>query len=694
MSQSPGPSSHNVAYRPEIDGLRAVAVLGVILNHFSERWLPGGYLGVDIFFVISGFVITASLSRRPAEGLWDLMLGFYSRRIRRLLPALLLCVGVTALLLCLVSYEPGQMLGVGWRSLFGFSNITLYRLAVDYFGPAAALNPFAHTWSLGVEEQFYLIFPLLIWFSGFGRSGAAGSRRLLLFLLPLSVVSLVVFSQRLGVDFPAAYYLLPSRFWELGVGCLMFVLLKRSFSLSQDAGEDASEGPSRCGETDQSRWALPPLPLLLGLGVLMAAPLGFGLLPVASSVGITALLLASLRPSTAAYGLLSSPPMVFVGLLSYSLYLWHWSVLSLSRWTIGLQPKTMPLQALLILLLAYLSWRFVERPCRQTAWWPQRWRVVASGLALAGLGSLGLQGLARKGPALLYRGNPQAGEFSMAATPTGTGRDCSSPGQFRLLMVGDSHAHHFQAASDHLCERHGMRYSEAAVIGVPYPPIYYTNSTTGINEEQAITHAQVAELRWQALGQASGLPQGNKGVVVLSSRSPLYFDPGFLAEKSLLRSQHFSPQTSQPISRESALASWAKQVGRLADSHPETRFVIFLPTPEFGSGVPMETCRPQWFRPVLPTDCQGVDRQGLNRFAAYLRQQLAGQLANRPNVVLYNPADALCPAKGLCPRQRNGYLLYSDGDHLSAYGAVTVMDDFVAFLNRQNGKQAAVPKLP
>ena len=152
MSQSTGPASSNLAYRPEIDGLRAVAVLGVILNHFSERWLPGGYLGVDVFFVISGFVITASLARRPAEGLGDLMLSFYSRRIRRLLPALLLCVGVTALLLCLVSYDPGQMLGVGWRSLFGFSNITLYRLAVDYFRPAAALNPFAHTWSLGVEE--------------------------------------------------------------------------------------------------------------------------------------------------------------------------------------------------------------------------------------------------------------------------------------------------------------------------------------------------------------------------------------------------------------------------------------------------------------------------------------------------------------------------------------------------------------
>jgi peptidoglycan/LPS O-acetylase OafA/YrhL len=683
VSQSPGAAHRNAAYRPEIDGLRAVAVVGVILNHFSEGWLPGGYLGVDVFFVISGFVITASLARRPAEGMGDLMLGFYSRRVRRLLPALLLCVGITALLLTLVSYDPGQMLGVGWRSLFGFSNISLYRLAVDYFRPAAALNPFAHTWSLGVEEQFYLLFPLLIWFSGFARNGAAGSRRLVLLLLPLSVLSLVVFGQRLGVDFPAAYYLLPSRFWELGVGCLVFLLLQRR----SPQGENIEAAASDDLEADQARWPLPPLPLLLGLGVLMAAPLDFGLLPVVSSVAITALLLGCLRPSTAAHGWLSTPPLVFVGLLSYSLYLWHWSVLSLSRWTIGVHPWTMPLQALLIVLLAYLSWRFVECPCRRTPWWPQRWRVVASGLALAALGTLGLQGLARKGPTLLYRGNPQSAEFSLAATPRGT--DCSTPGHFRLLMVGDSHAHHFKAAADHLCGRYGMGYGESAVIGVPYPPVFYTNLTTGVNEEQAMAYAQAAEQRWQALAQEPGLPKGNQGVVVLSSRSPLYFDPGYLAEESLKRSQHFSPQTNEPVRREAALATWAEQVGRLADLHPQTRFVLFLPTPEFGSGVPMETCRPQWFRPVLPTDCQGVDRQGLDRFNAYLRQQLAGLLASHPNVVLYNPADALCPTKGPCPRRRHGYLLYSDGDHLSAYGAVTVLDDFVAFLHRQKGSQPA-----
>ena len=182
-----GSGDRAAPYRPEIDGLRAVAILAVLLNHLGPAVLPGGYLGVDVFFVISGFVITASLASRPAASLSDLLLGFYARRIRRLLPALLLFVLVAATALCLVNPDPGLMLGVGWRSLFGVSNLILHKLAVEYFRPAIGLNPFAHTWSLGVEEQFYLLFPLLVWLSGFARFGRIGSRRLSWLLLPLEI---------------------------------------------------------------------------------------------------------------------------------------------------------------------------------------------------------------------------------------------------------------------------------------------------------------------------------------------------------------------------------------------------------------------------------------------------------------------------------------------------------------------------
>jgi len=157
------------SYRPEIDGLRALAILVVIINHTRKEILPSGYLGVDIFFVISGFVITSSLSNYESAGLSDFLLGFYSRRLKRLVPALAVFVALVSVLLCIVNADPGVMLGLGRRALFGVSNIQLFKEATNYFSTSTELNPFTHTWSLGVEEQFYLLFPLLVWAAGYGR---------------------------------------------------------------------------------------------------------------------------------------------------------------------------------------------------------------------------------------------------------------------------------------------------------------------------------------------------------------------------------------------------------------------------------------------------------------------------------------------------------------------------------------------
>ena len=280
-------------------------MLAVILHHLSPRLLPGGYLGVDVFFVISGFVITGSLAQRPASGLGDLMLSFYGRRIRRLLPALLVCVLITAVALCLVNPEPGQMLGVGWRSLFGVSNLILHKLAVDYFRPAAELNPFTQTWSLGVEEQFYLLFPLLVWFSGFARTGRVGSRRLLWLLIALVVASCGVFVHQLRVDVPGAFFLLPGRFWELGVGCLLWLSLSLRNPNALDPG--APPAPLEAVPDGRVGIAAPihlPLPLaaLLALVAVTALPLPFGMVPVAAAVALTALLLGTVRAGTAAHG--------------------------------------------------------------------------------------------------------------------------------------------------------------------------------------------------------------------------------------------------------------------------------------------------------------------------------------------------------------------------------------------------------
>ena len=162
-SCSTPPSAQANSYRPEIDGLRALAVIAVIVNHFNHQILPSGYLGVDVFFVISGYVITSSLLGRLNIGIGEFLLDFYLRRVKRLLPALVVMVALTALLIRLFDPNPQASIITGVASLFGFSNIFLFYQATDYFGPNALLNTFSHTWSLGVEEQFYLVFPIFMY---------------------------------------------------------------------------------------------------------------------------------------------------------------------------------------------------------------------------------------------------------------------------------------------------------------------------------------------------------------------------------------------------------------------------------------------------------------------------------------------------------------------------------------------------
>lgn len=155
-------------YRNEIDGLRAIAVMAVILNHLDHSLIQSGFLGVDIFFVISGFVITSSLARFSREAtFWQFCGNFFEKRVKRLLPTLLFCVLVTGLLICYLNPNPSASIRTGIFSLFGLSNVFLFLKDSDYFAQSSSANVFTQTWSLSVEEQFYLLFPIMVWSTGY-----------------------------------------------------------------------------------------------------------------------------------------------------------------------------------------------------------------------------------------------------------------------------------------------------------------------------------------------------------------------------------------------------------------------------------------------------------------------------------------------------------------------------------------------
>jgi len=344
-------SSSHVA---SITGLRAIAVLAVVLYHLDAAWMPGGFVGVDVFFVISGFVVAHSVTGRPSATWRAFLAEFYTRRFLRLYPALLAYVAAaTSLsLLFIPLVEPTRDFErFGAAAALGLSNFMLKDADAGYFSVASDFNPFTHTWSLAVEEQYYLLFtlfafPLLV-------RGSERVRAWLTALLAAAAAASLAYCAVMTVQAPAfAFYMLPTRFWELALGLLVRIAMDAR-AVRGWAGRRA-----RLGEAV----ALIALAVLLW-SCFATAEHGFpwpgALLPCSA----TAALLAALwlwRDCRVAR-LLARPLPLWIGLASYSLYLWHWGVIVFMRWTVGVDTLALQLVALAATFaLGGASYRWIE----------------------------------------------------------------------------------------------------------------------------------------------------------------------------------------------------------------------------------------------------------------------------------------------------------------------------------------------
>jgi peptidoglycan/LPS O-acetylase OafA/YrhL len=344
------PAAH-AKYRPDIDGLRAVAILPVLFYHLGTRLAPGGFVGVDVFFVISGYLITSLISAEMHQGTYSIT-NFYVRRARRIFPALFFMCAVTALfvlLFCLPSDAKRFSSALAAATLFG-SNIYFY-LTADYFAAAATTQPLLHTWSLAVEEQFYIFFPLILLLVRryFGR-------RERLVMVALAALSLGISIWLVRTDQAGAFYLLHARAWELLLGGLLALGVFPAVRSRLLAGALGLAG----------------LALIAGSVLLYNENMPFpGLAALAPCVGAALLIHTGKDSSLLSAQALSLGPVRFIGLISYSLYLWHWPVTVISRyaafwygWDPDLKPHKLAVLALSF-AAAILSWYFVERPFRQ-----------------------------------------------------------------------------------------------------------------------------------------------------------------------------------------------------------------------------------------------------------------------------------------------------------------------------------------
>lgn len=427
-------------YRPDIDGLRAIAVLSVVAFHADIRSLRGGYVGVDVFFVISGYLITGIIRDELAAGRFSVA-EFYKRRAHRIFPALFAMMAVVTVISAFVLL-PSELVDYGWSvvaTCLSGSNFLFYA-ETGYFDAEAGAKPLLHTWSLAIEEQYYVVWPLLMIL--LARRGWS---------LPLSTAALLAVSLAtsvvwLAADPSGAFYLLPSRAWELLIGGLAATApLPRVPRWLREAA--ALAGLLMIAYAVRRYSNVTPFP---------------GLAALVPCVG-TALVIAIGRDGLTFVGRgLGLAPMRWIGLISYSMYLWHWPVIVFAK--IGLLLPTTPLVQAGILLasagLGAISWRFVEQPVqRARAGTPRRKSLTFAAAAIAAGCALGSTLVALRGlPArltpderqlagyLTYDGDHRyrGGRCFLVGAHDRFDDDCLArqSSQPTVLLLGDSHAAH------------------------------------------------------------------------------------------------------------------------------------------------------------------------------------------------------------------------------------------------------------
>ncbi|MEZ5830637.1 MAG: acyltransferase family protein [Dongiaceae bacterium] len=645
-------------YRADIDGLRALAVVAVLLFHAGVPLVGGGYVGVDVFFVISGYLITSLILHEQDAGAFSLT-SFYHRRIRRILPALFVmicgCAIVGWFLLAPLDYARlGQNMA---GAALSFSNLQFWFTA-GYFDTPAAEKPLLHTWSLGVEEQFYLVFPIYlilvrrIW----------PSKRLPLTaafcLASFAFASIAAFRDPNG-----AFYLPHARLWELLIGGLLAM--------------GVAPAPTRA--TLRTAAATLGLALVAGTAIFYSGDTIFpGIAALPPTIG-TALVIWSGTGGTSVVGqALAARPLVFLGKISYSLYLWHFPLLAFGLY-VGLgemSPATTAMLLAAAFVLAVLSWHFVEQPARR-AGGRLRWRTVASsaacGVILLVFAGLTLQvsgGFAirlREGALQLIAGRSQRNPDRLACyVPSSTnidlGRLCvlgSGEASPSFILWGDSHGEAMRGAVSAAATAVGRSGVFAGELGCP--PLI------GTAQPRKPACAAVSDALFHLINETKSI-----GTVILAARW------GWWAE-----SVPYKRESGEPVALALAGFPDAEVANRAALSiglehtisallSAGKRVWIVGPVPEVGYDVP----RYFYLRSLGFAD--GLDiaptRAEFNQRQAFVLD-LLNDLAGRYQVGTIWPHERLCNDIS-CAITRDGHILYADDDHLSVFGAKSIANLF------------------
>lgn len=646
-------------YRPEIDGLRAIAVLPVIFFHAGLAF-PGGFVGVDIFFVISGYLITGIILSELRDGTFTIR-GFYERRARRILPALFVVLAAcTPFAWWTMRPDDFQAFGRGVIATILFlSNVLLWR-ETNYFAPEAELNPLLHTWSLAVEEQFYVLFPLLLVLLNRWPPRMKG---LAIALLALASLTIAQWGSILGMSSNGLYYLLPSRAWELGAGALVAIGAPRLVHLRRGWAQIATLAG-----------AMAMIGSMLFYTENTPYPSFWTLAPVLGAASVAAFASSETLIGRA----LAWRPLVAIGLVSYSAYLWHQPLFAFMQRRLYDRETPAWMQLTLIacdLLLAWATWRWIETPFRKRSVVKLPSLVafsLAGAAALIGFGAVVLlqDGVPRRFPKSLVAIDAYASQHEMYSPyrETCAGRTPESAcwhgpedGE-RVQIWGDSHmiplAWRLSESRAHLRVQEFTSPgclpvpTDKAMDGSTHSCNTLRDSTLAYLESHDLDAPLIYGGRWAVMTSTTDFDNGEGGIE-LGFSSP-WADDQYNLEMA---------QTVRTV-LEALIAKGRK-------------IVLVYPIPEVGWNVPNYLF---WHRYYDKDSEQPISTSyHVQRARTAAANRMLDSVPDSPNLIRIRPMDLFCNSvvEGRCIAELDGIPLYWDDDHLNKYGADMVSEVIV-----------------
>ncbi|HMZ07790.1 MAG TPA: acyltransferase family protein [Anaerolineales bacterium] len=654
-----------LTYRDDIDGLRAIAVLAVVLNHAGIPYFSGGYIGVDIFFVISGFLITSIIYRELQEGTFTII-RFYERRVRRILPAL---TGMTlfTLVVCAVLFEADKFKAFGKSlaaTMLFVSNINFWKEA-GYFDAPSRLKPLLHTWSLAVEEQFYIVFPWLMFVLM-----KYTKRYLSVILLILSLLSFGFAAYQVKVNATTAFYMAHLRAWELLLGSLIAV------------------GGIPQPRTSNLRTAL----AVSGLAMILIPIFMYnektsfpGISALPPVIGTVLLIYSGAGEKTWMGVLLGNAPLTFIGKISYSLYLWHWPIIIFAGVYLirPMTPVEIAAAVLLTFAISIASWMWIETPFRKKGIisTKQVYTFAASSMLL-------LTGAA--GIVYLFDGFPQrAGDIQIIPDKTAdrwTLSDCNANAIDTMdklltcdigkrsdmpdfLLWGDSHTSNYAKAIHEAALDEGVSgviaYSHGCppLIGmVPNPQIgdipcdKHNEMVLDFLEDNPQINTVILAVRFAFWVEGTRYKQEEGGTISITSSPNEPVVPG-------------GNETNFRIGFEELL-SRLRSSGR--------NVIVIAPVPEIGYDVPSATfvatrTRRDVNEIIAPTTEEFLER---NKVVFGILEQTQEEYGFQ----VIEPWKFLC-GDGFCKVAVDGIPLYMDDDHMSVFGSELLAPAFEEIFN-------------